>query len=78
MKQACCFLLFAFSVYHARPNFSKEILSPDKHLKVVLDVSDKLSFKLFLNNELPIRDSELSIVVLSELPFEPGKVKKGQ
>ena len=76
MKQACWFLLFAFCFYYARPNFSKEILSPDKHLKVVLDGSDKLSFKLFLNNELLIRDSELSIVVLSELPFEPGKVKK--
>ncbi|HSB91583.1 MAG TPA: glycoside hydrolase family 97 protein [Flavitalea sp.] len=76
MKKVGCFLLLLFCFQFARPNFSKEIHSPDKHIKVVLDGTDKLSFKLFYNNEELVRDAELSLVVLSELPFEPGKIKK--
>jgi len=76
MKQVVCFILSLLSIECLNANFSKEILSPDKQIRVLLDGSDKLSFKVFRKNELLIRNSELNLVVLGELAFEPGNVKK--
>ena len=60
----------------SQAEFSRDVYSPDKRTKVVLTAGGKISIKVFYNNELVVKDSELGLVVSGELAFEPAKTRK--
>lgn len=76
MKRSILLLALGFTSLLCRADFSKEFTSPDHSIRLVLKGGNKLSFQLFRNAEVLVRDAEINLMLLGQLPLESGKVRK--
>lgn len=73
-KILLCVLLF-FSALSAKSK-NVELYSPDKEIKLVFTLSDKIKYDLFSKNQLLLKDNSMQLMLESKVLGENPRLRK--